>query len=57
MFEATEAELAAVKRALEDARLQGCVVRMRGLPYTATEEDVAAFLEVIAQLSHCSRAR
>jgi hypothetical protein len=46
MFEAGEADLAAVKKVLEDTQLQGCVVRLRGLPYTATAEDVAAFFEV-----------
>jgi hypothetical protein len=46
MFEAAEADLAAVKKVLEDAQLQGCVVRLRGLPYTATAEDVAAFFQV-----------
>jgi hypothetical protein len=46
MFEAAEADLAAVKKVLGDTQLQGCVVRLRGLPYTATAEDVAAFFEV-----------
>eukprot|EP00882_Tetradesmus_deserticola_P011354 GHRQ01012012.1.p1 GENE.GHRQ01012012.1~~GHRQ01012012.1.p1 ORF type:complete len:212 (+),score=57.69 GHRQ01012012.1:43-678(+) len=45
MFEAAEADLAAVKKVLEDTQLQGCVVRLRGLPYAATAEDVAAFFE------------
>uniref|UniRef100_A0A383WMK1 RRM domain-containing protein n=1 Tax=Tetradesmus obliquus TaxID=3088 RepID=A0A383WMK1_TETOB len=44
MFEATEDDLAAVKRVLEDP-LQGFVVRLRGLGYTAAVEDVAHFLE------------
>ncbi|WIA37538.1 hypothetical protein OEZ86_014445 [Tetradesmus obliquus] len=45
MFEAAEADLAAVKKVLEDSQLQGCVVRLRGLPYSATVEDVAGFFE------------
>jgi hypothetical protein len=46
MFEAAEADLAAVKKVLQNSHLQGCVVRLRGLPYTATAADVAAFFEV-----------
>ncbi|KAF6259340.1 hypothetical protein COO60DRAFT_1015207 [Scenedesmus sp. NREL 46B-D3] len=45
IFEAAEADLVAVKKVLEDTQLQGCVVRLRGLPYTATAEDVATFFE------------
>jgi hypothetical protein len=52
MFEAAEADLAAVKKVLEDTHLQGCVVRLRGLPYTATAADVAAFFEVIVLKMH-----
>lgn len=50
IFEATEDDLAAVKRNLEDPLLQGFVVRLRGLPYAATEEDVGDFLEVCTSL-------
>lgn len=46
LFEAAEADLAAVKKVLEDTRLQGCVVRLRGLPYTATAADVVDFFQV-----------
>lgn len=45
MFEAAEADLAAVKKVLEDTRLQGFVVRLRGLPYSATALDVNQFFE------------
>jgi hypothetical protein len=33
-----------VKRAQQDRSLQGYVVRLRGLPYTATDEDVRLFM-------------
>ena len=50
LFEATAADLRAVKKMLEDRSLQGFVVRLRGLPYSATEADVRAFLDGV-QLS------
>jgi hypothetical protein len=34
-----------VKKVLEDSRLQGFVVRLRGLPYSATSADITLFLE------------
>ncbi|KAF8058087.1 Esrp1 [Scenedesmus sp. PABB004] len=43
LFEAAEADLAAVKKVLEDSRLQGFVVRLRGLPFSASAADVVAF--------------
>eukprot|EP00878_Enallax_costatus_P009220 GHUV01009638.1.p1 GENE.GHUV01009638.1~~GHUV01009638.1.p1 ORF type:complete len:439 (+),score=125.06 GHUV01009638.1:149-1465(+) len=43
LFEAAQADLAAVKKVLEDSRLQGFVVRLRGLPYSATAADIAQF--------------
>jgi hypothetical protein len=45
LFEAAEADLAAVKKVLEDSRLQGFVVRLRGMPYSATPADITKFLE------------
>jgi hypothetical protein len=45
LFEAAEADLAAVKKVLEDSRLQGFVVRLRGMPYSATPADITSFLE------------
>jgi len=45
LFEAAEADLAAVKKVLEDSRLQGFVVRLRGLPYTATAADIIQFFQ------------
>lgn len=33
-----------MKKVLEDSRLQGFVVRLRGLPYSATVADVTTFL-------------
>eukprot|EP00775_Hariotina_reticulata_P013285 gene13285-13416_t len=45
LFEAAEADLAAVKKVLEDSRLQGFVVRLRGLPYTATAADIVQFFQ------------
>eukprot|EP00883_Tetradesmus_obliquus_P002905 jgi/Sobl393_1/1311/SZX64831.1 len=45
IFEATEDDLAAVKRVLEDPLMQGFVVRLQGLGYTATVKDVVQFLE------------
>lgn len=48
LFEAAEADLDAVQRALEADRQQGCVVRLRGLPYSASAEDVARFFEGVA---------
>lgn len=39
----TPAPPALLTQVLEDARLQGCVVRLRGLPYSASASDVAAF--------------
>ncbi|WIA13352.1 hypothetical protein OEZ85_006934 [Tetradesmus obliquus] len=48
LFEAAEADLAAVKKVLEDSRLQGFVVRLRGLPYSASHADITLFLEGVA---------
>lgn len=39
-----------VKRSQEDRSLQGYVVRLRGLPFTATQEDVRNFMSGV-QLS------
>lgn len=50
LFEAADSDLAAVKRVLEDSRLQGYVVRLRGLPYSATAADVSEFFSGV-QLS------
>lgn len=50
LFEASAADLRAVKKMLEDRSLQGYVVRLRGLPYTATEADVRGFMDGV-QLS------
>eukprot|EP00879_Flechtneria_rotunda_P012900 GHRR01013473.1.p1 GENE.GHRR01013473.1~~GHRR01013473.1.p1 ORF type:complete len:421 (+),score=127.43 GHRR01013473.1:354-1616(+) len=45
LFEVAESDLAAVKCVLEDTSVQGFVVRLRGLPYTATVDDIKRFLE------------
>lgn len=50
LFEASAADLCAVKKMLEDRSQQGYVVRLRGLPYTATEADVRGFMDGV-QLS------
>lgn len=50
LFEAAEADLAAIKKVLEDSRLQGFVVRLRGLPYSATAADIKQFFSGV-QLS------
>lgn len=50
LFEASAADLRAVKKMLEDRSLQGYVVRLRGLPYSAAEADVREFMDGV-QLS------
>ncbi|KAF6260610.1 hypothetical protein COO60DRAFT_874280 [Scenedesmus sp. NREL 46B-D3] len=45
LFEAAKADLAAVKKVLEESRLQGYVVRLRGLPYSATPADITLFMQ------------
>lgn len=50
LLEATAAEMDTVKRTQEGRSLQGYVVRLRGLPYTATQEDVRLFMSGV-QLS------
>ena len=46
IFEVPEADLAAMQRSgSSDAQLQGWVLRMRGLPFTATAADVVRFFE------------
>jgi hypothetical protein len=47
LFEASEADLIAVRRVLDDVRLQGCVVRLRGLPFSSNSADVMAFFSGI----------
>lgn len=55
LFEASSADLRAVKKMLEDRSLQGCVVRLRGLPYAATEADVRDFMDgvLLSELPDC----
>ncbi|KAK9809304.1 hypothetical protein WJX73_002890 [Symbiochloris irregularis] len=46
IFEVPEADLSAMQRSgSAEAHLRGWVLRMRGLPYTATAADVLAFFE------------
>lgn len=45
IFEASLPDLEAVRKILEESRPRGHCLRLRGLPFSATAPDVAAFLE------------
>ena len=46
IFEVPEADLAAMQRSgSSEAKLHGWVLRLRGLPYTATAADVVGFFD------------
>jgi epithelial splicing regulatory protein 1/2 len=55
LFDTAETDFAAVKSALAQSQLQKrYVVRLRGIPFSATENDVAAFLAGVALASDCN---
>ncbi len=47
IFHATEKDVETVKALAAESRLQGYVVRLRGLPYTATQAEILAFMEPV----------